>query len=173
MQYNQPWDQPTNPNAPYIDGNPAAGIQGSIVPAHGIEYDQREVVEVISRANVRGYKDFTDTLCAPASNSDLMQLRKAIEGFIKSMLGQVPSWYIDTHVTFTVHGTGANFTDLNAALEYLSKFIITHNGYVTLQVATGRWNYGNASITLDHPNADRILITGTNVTASPTPSDFP
>jgi hypothetical protein len=54
MLYNQPLDQPANTNAPYIDGNPAAGIQGSIVPAASIEYDQREVVEVITRANVRG-----------------------------------------------------------------------------------------------------------------------
>ena len=44
MKYNQPLDQPTNTNAPYIDGNPAAGIQGSIVPAASIEFDQREVV---------------------------------------------------------------------------------------------------------------------------------
>ena len=44
MKYNQPFDQPSNPNAPYIDGNPSAGIQGSIVPAAAIEYDQREIV---------------------------------------------------------------------------------------------------------------------------------
>jgi len=50
MKYNQPYDQPSNPNAPYVDGNPAAGIQGSIVPAASIEYDQREIVNVISAA---------------------------------------------------------------------------------------------------------------------------
>jgi hypothetical protein len=48
MQYNQPADQPNNPSAPYINGNPAAGIQGSIVPAAAVEYPQREIVACIN-----------------------------------------------------------------------------------------------------------------------------
>jgi hypothetical protein len=170
MEYNAPWDQlPSNPNAPYIDGNPTAGIQGSIVPAHALEYDQREVVEVISRANLRGYHDFSGAACAPPSNSDLMQLRKALEGFLNAL----PNWYIDTDVTFTVHGTGANFPDLNQALWYLSKYVITQHGHVTLLIQTGKWSYGNAIINLTHPNGDRILITGAALKRSPSIADFP
>jgi hypothetical protein len=167
MMYNQPWDQPTNPNAPYIDGNPAAGIQGSIVPAYSIEYDQREIVEVINRAHLRGYHDYSGAACAAPSNSDLQQLRKALEGFLAAL----PNWYIDTDVTFTVHGSGANFPDLNEALWYLSKYVITHHGHVTLAVAAGQWSY-NTEIRLDHPNADRILITGANLLSYPVNTDF-
>jgi hypothetical protein len=163
MQYNQPWDQPNNPNAPYVDGDPAAGIEGSIVPAFGVEYDQREIVEVIAKAYSRGYKDFTGTPCGAPSNADLQQLRKALEGYIESQI-TVPQWYIDTSVTFTVHGAGANFPDLTSALQYLSKYIITNRGYVTLAVAAGRWNYGGTAILINHPNADRILIKGAQMT---------
>ena len=67
MKYNQPFDQPSNPNASYIDGNPAAGIQGSIVPAASIEFDQREIVNAITAAGL-----------AP-SNSDLTQLLQMIK----------------------------------------------------------------------------------------------
>jgi hypothetical protein len=162
MQYNQPKDQPSNPNAPYIDGNPAAGIQGSIVPAASIEYDQRETVEVITRANVRGYSDFSGVPCAVPANTDLSQLRKAIEGFITSW-----QFIIDTEVTFKVHGSGADFPDLIAAFEYLGKYRITPNGHVILQLA-GAASGSAASqqyvytqtIVAAHANNDRISIFG-------------
>lgn len=137
MQYNQPFDQPSNLNAPYIDGNPAAGIQGSIVPAEAIEFDQREVVEVITRANARNYIDFSGTPCAPPANPDLntglpplQQLRKAIEGFIRAW-----DFIIDTTITFHVHGVGADFPDFNQAMQYLRRYYITTNGHVILQSA--------------------------------------
>ena len=62
MKYNQPFDQPSSPNAPYVDGNPSAGIQGSIVPAASIEYPQREIMAAIQAAGLVG------------TNSDLTQL---------------------------------------------------------------------------------------------------
>jgi hypothetical protein len=172
MKYNQPLDQPNTPDAPYVDGSPGAGIQGSIVPAASVELDQREVVEVISRANSRGYKDFSDTLCAPAANTDLMQLRKAIEGFIRSLPPPIfPSDLIDSHVTFKVHGPTGDFPDLNAAFEYLSKFKITHNGFVTLQLAGATagmaqvFNY-STMVFFDHPSNHRIGIVGAPMLAS-------
>jgi hypothetical protein len=67
MKYNQPFDQPSNPNAPYVDGNPAAGIQGSIVPAAAIEYDQREIVNTISAVGLS------------PTNADLTQLLQALK----------------------------------------------------------------------------------------------
>jgi hypothetical protein len=48
MKYAQPWDQPSNPNASYIDGDQAAGIEGSIIPAAGVEDPQRELVKLIT-----------------------------------------------------------------------------------------------------------------------------
>jgi hypothetical protein len=169
MKYNQPLDQPGNANAPYIDGNPAAGVQGSIVPAASVEYDQREIVEVIGRANSRGYKDFTDTLCGAPANADLLQLRKAIEGFIKAGLPSQTSDLIDTHITFKVHGAGADFADLIAAYYYLSKFKITATGRVTLQLAAGQFTY-NTPVELSHPNGNRILVLGATMKA-PVPGE--
>jgi hypothetical protein len=145
-----------------VDGNPAAGIQGSIVPAASIEFDQREVLEVITRANVRNYFDFSGTPCGVPSNADLQQLRKAIEGFITNW-----EYIISTEVTFTVHGPGAMFTDLIAAFDYLGKYRITPTGHVILQLAgaapgsaqSTQYVY-TAPVVISHPNNDRISIFG-------------
>lgn len=166
MQYNAPLDQPTNPNAPYVDGNPQAGIQGSIVPAASIEFDQREVVEVITRANVRGYSDFTGTRCAAPTNADLTELRKAIEGFVSTIvIPEQNPFVIDTEVTFTVHGPGANFTDLHAAMNYLARYKITQTGHAILQLAGASSGHAaqyvyTSPVIINHPNNDRISILG-------------
>lgn len=39
-------------NDPYIDGNPALGVEGSAVPAAAIEHGMREIVNVISTAGL-------------------------------------------------------------------------------------------------------------------------
>jgi hypothetical protein len=70
MKYNQPFDQPTVPNAPYVDGNPSTGTPGSIPPAASIEYPQREIV------NLLGAVGFTPT------NANLLQLAQAIQSCI-------------------------------------------------------------------------------------------
>jgi hypothetical protein len=67
MQYNQPFDQPTNPNAAYVNGNPSTGTPGSIPPAAAIEYPQREIANLIA-----------DVGLTP-TNSDLHQLGKGIQ----------------------------------------------------------------------------------------------
>jgi hypothetical protein len=67
MKYNQPFDQPSNPNAAYIDGNPSAGIQGSIVPAAAVEYPQREIMNAITAVALGG------------TNSDLTQLLQMLK----------------------------------------------------------------------------------------------
>ncbi|MEH2565312.1 hypothetical protein [Bradyrhizobium sp. AZCC 2289] len=67
MQYNQPYGV-SDPNAAYINGNPATGTMGSIPPAASIEFPQREIVNLISDAN----------LLAP-DNADLRQLGKSIQ----------------------------------------------------------------------------------------------
>jgi hypothetical protein len=82
---------------------------------------------------------------------------------------------IDQNITFTVHGTNPNFANLNIAFEYLSKFKITQNGSVTLQLAAGVGGSAFAyttTVTVDHPNADRITIQGQPLAATPTSSSF-
>lgn len=66
MKYNQPFGV-SDPNAGYINGNPATGVQGSIPPAESIEYPQREIVAMIAGAGL-----------AP-DNGDLGQLLKALK----------------------------------------------------------------------------------------------
>lgn len=68
IKYNQPFDQPSNPEAPYIDGNPAAGIQGSIVPAAAVEFPQRELVNFTLDSRIY----------APA-NTDMHQLARSVQ----------------------------------------------------------------------------------------------
>lgn len=67
MKYNQPYGV-SDPKAPYINGNPATGQQGSIPPAASIEYPQREIVNLIADANL-----------AVPDNGDLHQLAKAVQ----------------------------------------------------------------------------------------------
>jgi hypothetical protein len=69
MKYNQPYGV-TDPNGPYINGDPSVARAGSIPPAESIEYPQREIVNLISAAN----------LAAP-DNADLYQLGKAIQSW--------------------------------------------------------------------------------------------
>jgi hypothetical protein len=64
MKYQPPYGV-TDPNAPYVNGNPAEGIQGSIPPAAAIEYPQREIVNMITKGGF-----------AP-DDSDLYQLTRA------------------------------------------------------------------------------------------------
>src|SRR6516165_7126843 len=66
MQYNQPYGV-SDPNAPYINGNPSTGTQGSIPPAASIEYPQRELANLI-----------TDGGFVP-SNGDLRQVGRSLQ----------------------------------------------------------------------------------------------
>jgi hypothetical protein len=66
MQYNPPYGV-SDPDAPYINGNPSTGTMGSIPPAASIEYPQREIVNFINSSDL-----------AP-DNGDLTQLAKGVQ----------------------------------------------------------------------------------------------
>jgi hypothetical protein len=66
MKYNQPYGV-SDPNAPYINGNPSTGTMGSIPPAASIEYPQRELVAAIAEAGLT------------PDNADLTQLLKMMK----------------------------------------------------------------------------------------------
>jgi len=66
MKYNQPYGI-SDPDAPYINGNPSTGTMGSIPPAASIEFPQREIVKLI-----------LDSGLTP-DNADLAQLVKAMK----------------------------------------------------------------------------------------------
>jgi len=60
--------------APYVDANPAAGIEGSLVPAAAIEHPQREIMNVIQEAGL------------DPDGNDLTQLAAAIAKLIDEAL---------------------------------------------------------------------------------------
>lgn len=116
-------------------------------------------------------------------NPDIQQLLPLPFGSIPSPWIAIPG-IIDSPVTYTVGGTGANFVDLNVALSWLSQFKISQNGNVTFnlvaptvyggsvtvevpipgqgfsqQFITSSGN-SNPVIVIDHPNANRIIING-------------
>ena len=64
MKYEAPYGV-TDPNAPYINGNPATGQAGSIPPAAAFEYPMRELVAMITGGG------------ETPSDADLQQLLKA------------------------------------------------------------------------------------------------
>ena len=70
MQYNAPYGV-SDPNAPYINGNPSTGTMGSIPPAASIEYPQRELVNLISDAGI--------TPTAQKDITALMQLQESVD----------------------------------------------------------------------------------------------
>jgi hypothetical protein len=67
MKYQPPYGI-SDPDASYVNGNPATGTMGSIPPAASIEYPQREVVNLIKDA----------AFVAP-DDGDLHQLAKSIQ----------------------------------------------------------------------------------------------
>src|SRR5262245_10473965 len=66
MKYNPPYGI-TDPNGPYVNGDPSIGRAGSIPPAEAIEYPQREIANLI-----------TDVGITP-TNADLHQMARAIQ----------------------------------------------------------------------------------------------
>src|SRR5262245_18890161 len=76
MKYQPPYGI-SDPDAPYIAGDPTIARQGSILPPEAAEYPRREIVHVIEKNNL-----------AP-SDDDLFQLTRATRS------GWV-NWCIDT-----------------------------------------------------------------------------
>ena len=80
-------------DAPYVDGNPSAGIRGSVVPAAPFNQLQRELVNVISSAGLE------------PSDSDMTQVWQALkklfsisdaEKWRKSMIGSLVPMAVST-----------------------------------------------------------------------------
>jgi hypothetical protein len=133
LKYNQPFDQPSNPNAPYVDGNPAAGIQGSIVPAASIEFPQRELV------------NFSLLNSLTPSNADLLQLSKAVQaGMVNYGVdqGQPNAIYITPVVPVAAYTVG---------LRFVIKMGFGNYGAVTLNVN------GLGNVPVIHTNLTPLL----------------
>jgi hypothetical protein len=87
MQYTQPYGV-TDPNAGYVNGNPATGTQGSIPPGPAIEAPQREIVAVIEAFGLTPN---------PANTAQLLQV-----------LQQITRMRLQANLTLFVNPTGSD-----------------------------------------------------------------
>lgn len=161
MQYTQPYGN-VNPNAPYVNANPATATQGSIIPATAIEATQREIINAITSAGL-----------AP-SGADNTQLWQAIQravgaqgvvGSTRNLAGSAAGgtataqWTLDEILASTALGafafkgfsltlnfnggtTGANGMDIGAtpaaaALYVYAIYNPTSNTWATLGTIAG------------------------------------
>lgn len=98
-------------------------------------------------------------------HSDLAQLWKAIQSLIARK-------YITTPIVKTVHGAGADFPDLFAALDWVAVYTITQTGSVTFMIPPGRWVY-QSPVEINHHNSNRIFIQGAALLGgAPTPGNI-
>ena len=83
---------------------------------------------------------------------------------------------IDTPLTRTVYGAGADFADLQTAFAWISRRRITSTGLVTLQLPIAKGASKIVSTTdiyFSHPDGERVLIVGQPLTqAVPAPAAF-
>lgn len=225
----------TDPNAPYVDKNLAAGIQGSAIPAAVVEIPQREMVALVVEAGLTptnldraqimravrsgGLMTYADVgvtnsivltsratkhtaytpgqmLCVRLTNNITgatqinldglgnlpvvylggMPLQRfdflsgdLIVGFINTfatafvVVSPINQSILDTSVIKSVHGTGADFPDLNAAIAWLNRRRIASTGTVVFQSATGvganKFVY-TTNILFGHPDGARVTIQG-------------
>ena len=116
MKYQQPYGI-SDPNAPYINGNPSTGTMGSIPPAASIEHPQREIVGVISNAGL-----------TPA-DTDLGQLAKAIQS------GKL-IYSDDTGTVNAIQLTPSPaVTALTKGMVFVTKAAVTNTGPTTVKVS--------------------------------------
>lgn len=114
MKYHQPYGI-TDPDAPYINGNPSTGTMGSIPPAASIEFPMREIVEMIK-----------DGGFAP-DDADLRQLAKAIQScFI--------NYVVDTGTVNALNVTMNPAPLYRDGLVIRTKVVINNTGPATINV---------------------------------------
>jgi hypothetical protein len=254
MKYQAPYGSPGGPNdeaAVWINGNPTAGIEGSIPPAQAFEYPLRELIALIkagsiipsdsdlaqllrsTRSQVPSYLDDTGVADALACSYVTQgQTGVPLSGYTKGMTvrvkvkvtntgpatinidsqGNVPIrrgdggqltaseipagailelvhdgtnfqlisqtqragflGIIDTNITKTIYGTGADFASLEGALYWVSRYMISQTGFVTFQFAQGQFTIASGSLVVDHPNATRIAFRGATGYTQVTGTDF-
>lgn len=140
MLYNQPFGI-SDPNAPYINGNPNTGTMGSIPPALSIEHPQREIVRVIQWAYDHGYLDMNGAPCEQPTSSLSDQLLKSLFGIMNSRLLRAPQTYYVNGATGNDYNndglTAATpFSTIQRAIDVATTW--NQNGFgVTVQVADG------------------------------------
>jgi hypothetical protein len=139
VKYNQPYGI-TDPDAPYINGNPSTGTMGSIPPAPSIEHPQREIVNVIQYAFDNKYVDQNGAVCAAPSAGATDQLLKSLFGVMNSRLLRAPqNYYVNGATGNDANnglGAGTPFKTIQRALDVAVTW--NQNGFrITISVAAG------------------------------------
>lgn len=116
----------SNPDRPYVNPNPANGIEGSIPPAEAIEQPMREIVHTIT------YFLGTPENPLPASGEDLQQLRKAIQQAVAD--GMVNGLFRDISATLAA---GFWTTPVPATIEAGDPILDADAGNRWVATATG------------------------------------
>lgn len=102
-----------------------------------------------------------------ANADDGKYYQRTETGWVEMLWGN----FITTHITKTV-GPDGDFATLADAFAWLSFYVITSTGYVTLSLAGGQ-HAMNASLYIKYPWAHRVTITGAALTgAAPVVGDF-
>lgn len=141
MKYHAPFGQP-DPDAPFINGNPGAGIEGSIPPAAAIEHPQREIVAAIVGAGLT------------PDDGDLTQLWQAISGIRSRLVAFTSTGATNWTVPDGVHrvfvqvwggggggggvGTGGGGAAGGTGAQHRAGFVdVTPGNVITVTVGTG------------------------------------
>jgi hypothetical protein len=86
MRYFQPYGV-SDPDAPYVNGNPATGTMGSIPPAQSVEHPQRELVALIAAVGLTPDEGDLEQLLKSVKLADVMNVFKMGEN-----LGNAAQW---------------------------------------------------------------------------------
>ncbi|BCP53770.1 hypothetical protein K32_23870 [Kaistia sp. 32K] len=124
MKYQPPYGAPTD-DAGYVNGNPAAGVKGSIIPAEAVENPQREIVAAIRGAGLT------------PDPGDLTQLLRAVRS---GLLMFYPDTGTANHLAIA---PSPAYTALVAGNEFRVLVANTVTGAATLSVS----GLGNVAIT--------------------------
>lgn len=122
MKYNAPIGA-ADPNDPYSDGSPGAGIEGSPVPAAALEHPMREIVKVITEAGIVPDAD------------DLTQLYQAIQALIANNVAPDATTMVKGIVELADGGEALGGSDSTRAVTsaaLASGKSIATNGYMKL-----------------------------------------
>lgn len=132
-------------NRPYIDANPAYGIEGSIPPAPAIEYPMREILAVIEGAGiVPDGKDLTQLLQAITLIAEANTIDESMPTYVSTDVvwfvrpdgnDETAKAIVMTDVNGSENTDEKAFKTISAATNYFSsKYCLIKKGTITIKL---------------------------------------
>ena len=119
MKYIPPFNNAGDPDASYVDADPANAIQGSFPVAAAFEHVQREIVNVIIEGGLS------------PDGGDLTQLHAAIEAIITSHTASFEAAPVGSVIMMPVDVTPTNYIKAQGQLLALPAYNTIHSVYGT------------------------------------------